>query len=81
MEQLTMVNAWQGELGSSIDSDAYRRDAFDAWLAWEFLQRGVAGESTIMEPMEIAELCGKSKGRTRDLIHNALKSQRRTQPV
>ena len=81
MEQLTMVNAWQGELGSSIDNDAYRRDAFDAWLAWEFLQRGVAGESTIMEPAEIAELCGKTKVRTRVLIHNALNRPSRTQLV
>tara|TARA_R110000796_G_scaffold89593_1_gene193159 strand:- start:889 stop:1119 length:231 start_codon:yes stop_codon:yes gene_type:complete len=76
-----MVNAWQGELGSSIDTDAYRRDSFDAWLSWEYMQRGIAGESTEMEPAEIAELCGKTKGRTRDVIYNALKSTRRTQHV
>jgi hypothetical protein len=81
MEQSTMVNAWRGELGSSIDKDAYRRDAFDAWLSWEYFQRGVAGESAVMEPAEIAELCGKTKGRTRVLIHNALKSPSRTQLV
>ena len=76
-----MVNAWQGELGSSIDSDAYRRDSFNAWLSWEFLQRGVSGKSTEMEPMEMAELCGKTKGRTRVMIHNALRAPTRTQRV
>ena len=76
-----MVNAWQGELGSSVDSDLFRRQAFDAWLAWEFLQRGVSGATEEMAPVDIAELCGKSKGRTRDLICNALKPSRRTQQV
>ena len=76
-----MVNAWQGELGSSIDTDAYRRDSFDAWLSWEYMQRGIAGESTEMEPAEIAELCGKTKTRTRVLIHNAKKRAGRTQLI
>lgn len=68
-----MVNSWQGELGSSVDSDVYRKNAFDAWLAWEFLQRGVAGESTKMTPSDIAELCGKRRCDIKVMSRRALR--------
>ena len=68
-----MKNEWRGELGSYVDSAAVRRDSFNAWLAWEFLQRGIAGDCEEMQPAEIAELCGKTKVRTRVLLHGAIK--------
>ena len=76
-----MTNKWQGELGSSVDNRRFRKDAFDAWLAWEFLQRGVAGKTTEMKPTEMAELCGKAKGRARVMVHDAIKSPTRTRYV
>ena len=76
-----MTNKWQGELGSSVDNPVFRKNAFDAWLAWEFLQRGVAGESREMKPKELSELCGKDKSNIKKLHRNALRNASYPQQV
>jgi hypothetical protein len=69
-------NTWKGELGSFVDNATYRRDTFDAWLAWEFLQRGVSGSKQELTPSEIGELCGKKIINARQIVHRALSHAR-----
>lgn len=69
------MNNWNGEL-KYVDSDNFRRNAFDAWLAWEFLQRGVLGSEQELTPSEMGELCGKKIINARQIVHRALSHAR-----
>lgn len=68
-----MVNKWNGELGSKVDDCRFRKDAFDAWLSWEFLQRGIAGKTTKMNYAEMGELCGKAANDVKIINRKALR--------
>jgi len=76
-----MANPWKGELGSFVDDGRFRKDAFDAWLAWEFLQRGVSGKTTVMGFAEIGELCGKAGNDVKIIHRKALRSASSPQTV
>lgn len=67
-------NKWRGELGSKLDSHSYRARAFEAWVSWEYLQRGIAHNCDPVPPERMAELCGKWHRHLCDLERNLLHS-------
>lgn len=74
------MNAWGGELEYVDDAD-FRRDSFEAWLSWEFLQRSVSKCSLECQPSEMGLLCGKTAGMSRKINHLALNRARVMQGV
>lgn len=53
------MDKWLGELGDKIDNQHWRKRSYNAWIAWEYLQRGVVGNYEPLEPIELSDLCGK----------------------
>ena len=49
------------DVRGKFDRLAAPRKAYEAWLSWELLQRGVINGSAKMSSSEIAELCGVSR--------------------
>jgi hypothetical protein len=68
------MSKWNGEL--DVDDADFRKDSFDAWLSWEFLQRSLAGCREELIPSEMGELCGKTTLASRKIAQRALHSAR-----
>lgn len=74
MESSIIMSNWNGEL--DVDNAEFRRDSYEAWLSWEFLQRSLSGCSTEATPREMGELCGKKTVASRQIVHRALNRAR-----
>lgn len=69
------MNNWNGEL-KCVDDDEFRRNRFEGWLSWEFLQRGISGFRQELTPSEMGELCGKKTIASRSVVHRAIQHAR-----
>ena len=68
------MSKWNGEL--DVDNESFRASSFDAWIAWEHLQRSLAGNNQELSPAEMGEICGKKTVASRSIVHRALNHAR-----
>lgn len=74
------MNAWGGEL-DYVDDHNFRKESFEAWLSWEFLQRSVSRCSVELTNAGMGQLCGKRRKNIEVIYRRSLSKARNANHV